>query len=270
MRILRLAQLFELKYGLKVEAVASPADILMRVKKDIDNNYKNWVMGKYPALRSLAVLNEPYAKKLFGIYTDLVDNLDGFSPVQILNRLNKILGLIKSMKDNPKDYRESIHNILEISRESDRNAREKLKSGFETNLKNISFELEKAAKILKAFSPDTEITGGAVDPQRKDLSKEKLLMFMRTPAAQRYGLNDINVMTEVLLDPEFKNRITTLINAIDRGHTPIDGPEVNAEAQRIKKWLESREKTNLPALEQIPENPASGTSLFDNEDNGMK
>jgi hypothetical protein len=267
MRIVRLADLFEQKYsyGSVVKTAASPAEVLAQAKDEILTNYKNWVMGKYRALVILAEANEPHAKALYGTYNDLVANIDSYSPVQIFNRVNKILSLIKEMKTSPKGYRESIHDMVQVNKESDRNYREQLKSGFETNLMRISYGLEKVAKVLRDFVPETQLGGGAVEPQRKDLSKEKLLMFMRTPAAQYYGLDNIEVMTHALSYPEVKEKITTLVNSIDRGHTPADGPEVMAEARAIKSWLDNK-KTNLPALEQTPEKPASPVSLFEEEE----
>lgn len=267
MRIFRLADLFEHKYaGSVVKTAASPAEVLARVKDDILNNYKNWVMGKYRAMKILAEAGEPYAKALYGAYNDLVANIDVYSPLQLFNRVNKILAAIKEMKADPSKYRESIHGMVEVHKESDKNYREALKSGFETNLKNISFVLEKAAKILRAFAPGEEIGGGAVDPQRKALSKEKLRMFMMTPAAQHYKLDNIDVMQRILQFPETREKLTTLINAIDRGHVPADGPEVMAEAQSIRKWLDAQEKTNVSALESKPTFTSTVPALFEEED----
>jgi hypothetical protein len=267
MKLHKLARLFEVKYGLIAEA-SSPAEILARIKSDILNNYKHWVDGKYRALRILAEANEPYAKKLFDHYNSLISGLDTLSSTKLFDKLNKILGLIQEMKADPdKTYRHSIHNSVYISKITDQNFRTQLKSGFETNLKNISYGLEKQAKILKALlSKETPLAGGAVEPQRKELSKEKLLMFMRTPAAQAYGLDNIDVMTQVLQYPEMREKITTLINAIDRGHQPADGPEVMSEAQDIKKWLDGQKATNLSALEQTPEKLPPPVSLLGNEE----
>lgn len=264
MRISRLAKLFEQKYGLGLIAKAahSPKDVFERVKYDILIVYQHWVMGKHTALKMLAENNEPHAKALYTLYNDLVANIDSYSPVQVFNRVNKILALIKDMKANPKVYRQSIHDLVEIKRESDKNYRERLKSGFETNLSNISFGLEKAAKVLRAFVPGAPILGGAVEPQRKELSKDKLLMFMRSPAAQRFGLDNMEIMTQLLSYPELRAKLTTLINAIDRGHFPIDSHEVMIEADSLKQWLDNK-KTNLSALEQEPEKPAS---LFEDEE----
>lgn len=257
----QLARLFQLKYSL---AQASPKDILDRIKSDILNNYRHWVMGKYRALWILAESNEPYAKKLRDVYNELIEGLDEFTSIQLFNRLNKVLGIIQEMKADPeKTYRHSIHNSVSISKITDQNYRTQLKSGFETNLKNISYGLEKAAKTLRALlDKETPLAGGAVEPQRRELSKEKLLMFMRTPAAQHYGLDDLDVMTQVLQYPELREKVTTLINSIDRGHTPADGPEVMSVAQDIKRWLEQKSATNNKALEDEPEKPAPYTSIL--------
>jgi hypothetical protein len=140
MRMFRLADLFEHKYaGSVVKTAATPAEVLERVKDDILNNYKHWVMGKYRAMKILAEAGEPYAKALYNVYNDLVANIDTYSPLQLFNRVNKILAAIKEMKVDSSKYRDSIHSIVEVHRESDRNYREQLKSGFETNLKNISY-----------------------------------------------------------------------------------------------------------------------------------
>ena len=262
MKLERLARVFEVKYGLISEA-ASPGEVLARVKSDIVNNYRQWVDGKYRALKILAEAGEPYAKKLFDAYVDLIQGIDAYTPVQLFNRLNKVLGLIHTMKLNPKEYRSSIHDSVGISRTVDQNYREQLKSGFETNLKNISYGLEKLAKTLRVLiDKETPLAGGAVEPQRKELSKDKILMFMRTPAAQTYGLDNIDVMTNLLQYPQLRDKITTLINAIDRGHAPADGPEVMSETRAIKKWLDDQQATNLPALEQAPEKSAPPVSLL--------
>lgn len=257
-RLARLADLFDNKYSV-VKTAATPAEILERAKDDILTNYKHWVMGKYRALKILADHGEPFAKALYHGYNDLVANIDAYSPLQLFNRVNKILALIKEMKADPSGYRESIHGSVEVNKDSDRNYREQLKSGFETNLKNISFGLDKVRKVLHAFAPAEEMTGGAVEPQRKGSSREQILIFMKGPIAARYGLDDYEVMTEALTRPNLKEDITTLIN----GGNP--SPGFAHEIRQIKQWLENREKTNLPALEHTPEKPAPAVSLFEEE-----
>jgi len=186
---------------------------------------------------------------LYEAYNEIVANIDSLNHIQLFHKVNAVLNIIREMKANPAGYRNSIHDSVAIKKESDRNYREQLKSGFETNLSNISFGLEKVAKALQKYVASSQLHGGAVEPQRKDLSKEKLRMFMMTPAAQHYKLDNIDVMQQVLSFPETRQKLTTLINAIDRGQVPADGPEVMAEASAIRQWLNNKEKTNLPALE---------------------
>ena len=268
MRMFRLADLFEHKYNGSsvVKTAASPAEVFKQAKDDILTNYKNWVMNqKYRALKILAEAGEPNARALYDLYNDLVANIDSLNHIQVFHKVNKILDLIRQMKSSG-DYRQSIHDMVPVEREADRNYREQLKGGFETNLSRISYGLEKVAKALQKYVAASMLHGGAVEPQRKALSKEKLRMFMMTPVAQHYKLDDIDVMQRILAFPETREKITTLINAIDRGHIPADGPEVMAEAQTIRKLLDAQEKTNLSALEQMPEKPAPAVSLFEEEE----
>lgn len=265
MRIFRLADLFEHKYEVgsvvKTAADLTPAQVLSKIKDEILTNYKNWVMGKYRALKILAEANEPHAKALYTTYNDLVANIDSHSPVQLFNRINKILGLIKEMKDNPQGYRSSIHDMVEVNKESDRNYRELLKGGFETNLKRISYGLEQAGKALRAFVPGGQLAGGAVDAQRKDVSKEQLNIFMKGSIAHFLGLNDHDVMVEVLQDSELKEDVITLIN----GGRPKD-PQFKSKVKAIKNLIEMRKTTNVSALEHTPEKPAPQVSLFEEEE----
>lgn len=245
-----------------MKTAAQPlGQVMSKIKDEILTNYKNWVMGKYRALKILAEANEPHAKGLYHMYNDLVANIDSYSPVQIFNRINKILGLIKDMKDNPSGYRNSIHDMVEVSRDSDVNYRERLKGGFETNLMRISFGLDKVRASLKAFVPDAELVGGPVDAQRKTVSKEQLNIFMKGPIAHFLGLNDHDVMAEALQDHDLKEDITTLIN----GGRPRD-PQFKSKVKAIKDAIELRKTTNVPALEHTPEKPAPQVSLFEEEE----
>lgn len=265
MRIVRLAELFEHKYSVdsvvKTAALPTPAQVLAKIKDEILTNYKHWVMGKYRALKILAEANEPHAKELYTTYNDLVANIDTYSPVQLFNRVNKILGLIKNMKDNPSGYRSSIHDMVEVSRESDVNYRERLKGGFETNLMRISFGLDKVRDSLKAFAPGAELIGGPVEAQRKNVSKEQLNIFMKGPIAHFLGLNDHDVMTEVLQDNDLREDVITLIN----GGRPRD-PQFKNKVKAIKESIDNRKTTNVPALEHTPEKPAPQVSLFEEEE----
>lgn len=76
---------------------------------------------------------------------------------------------------------------------------------------------------------------------------------MNTPAAQQYHLDNMNTMTRMLAIPELRQKITTLLNAIDRGHVPLDGPEVSSAAQEFRRIYDERQQTNAPFFEKPEE-----------------
>lgn len=263
MRLEKLGKLLEVKYNLKSEG-ASIQEVIDSIKKDILNAYNLYIhrdKAKEPVLEMLAQLGEPFSVKLLSQFNTLVSDIDNPSPSILFRRINSILGLIHEMKSDPdKTVRNHIHDLIRVTKESEKNQREHIKSKFETVVSRLSSILEKKARILKAFLPkDVPLQGGAVEPQRKELSKDKLLMFMKTPAAQSYGLDNMEVMTRLLSFPQLRQKLTTLINAIDRGHYPIDGPEVAAEAAEIKRLLDQMAATNEPFFEKSEGEPSQET-----------
>jgi hypothetical protein len=270
MRLSRLAQIFEMKYSFKKEGAESIAQVMHDVKRDLISAYNLYVnsdTAKEPILQMLANKGEPFCRALVANMEETIANLDvlAANPSVLFKHVNKMLGAIHEVKNDPdKRVRNFIHDSVRVTKESEKNFREHMKSKFEMILLRLSTVLEKQAKILKGFmGTDEPLAGGMVEPQRKELSKEKLLMFMKSRAAKMYGL-DMDVMSVALTSPEFKQKLTTLINAIDRGHVPVDGPEVYAEAQAIRKWFDEQKQTNLPALEQTPQMSPSG-SLFEED-----
>ncbi len=187
-------------------------------------------------------------------------------PSLLFRAINKVL---ESTAALDRAMKEGEAPVERLPKESVRNQLRDAKRKLGTVLQRLSSILVKQARIMRKFLPEEKpLAGGPVIPQRKPLSKEKLLMFMRTPGAQAYGLDNLDVMARILSYPELRERVTTLINAIDRGHIPQDGPEVAAEAKAIKTWLEMQKKTNLPALEQETK-PATPT-LFEEEEEETK
>jgi len=275
MRIARLADLLADKYEMVSEG-ASSAETVKEVKRELINAYRLYVnskTAKEPILQMLADAGETFSKTLISMFEGIIASLDKHSNSQLFARMNNILGMINDMK-NDKDFpvRSFIHDAVRVTKDSERNYRERLKSKFEVIVSRLSSILEREAKRLQTTLPlgaPTGLEAGRVEPQRKELSREKLLMFMRTPAAQFYGLDNIDVMTQALSYSDVKEKITTLVNSIDRGHLPADGPEVMAETRTIKSWLDSKQ-TNLPALEQTPEKPAPPVSLFEEEEEDPK
>lgn len=263
-RLGRLADLLEHKYA-AIRKV-TPLNVIRDIVVNAYRLYVNKDTAKEPVIQMVADAGEPFSKKLLEDMHYMIAHIDRMPAKDLLQMVGKVLGDIRTVKEDPaKTVRNFIHDAVRIRRESDRNYREHVKSKFETALLRLSGQLEDAAQELQHFTQvQGPLEGGTVEPERKQLSKEKILMFMRTPAAQFYKLDNIDVMQKILQYPETKEKLTTLVNAIDRGHVPADGPEVMAEARAIKSWLDAKEKTNLPALEQMPEKPAPST-LFEEE-----
>lgn len=276
MNISKLGKLLEAKYGFVSEgtepsekkdpvaeylsknpptpkAAQVPAQIVAQVKKDIVDAYDLYVNSKIkdPVLQMLSDAGEEFSKKLVKNFETLVSNIkrNAGTIEQLYNSIKEIRDDVKAAKGN-KALREIIHNSVKATRESERNYREHVKSKFETALVRIHSILEKQAQRLSKFIPDEPSQPSELlYPQRKELSKEKLSIFMKSPAAQAYGLDNINVMQKILFFSDLRQRVTTLINAIDRGHLPADGTEVAKETAEIVKAFKLKE-TNVGALEQ--------------------
>lgn len=247
MKIIRLAKIFELKYDLKSEAASLP-EVINDVKRDLISAYKYYVNGdtaKDPILQAVADSGEPFTKAFIREMEKTIANIDmlASSPALLFQQVNHMLGMIKEADEDPKKtVRNFIHDSIRAFKESDKNYRERFKSKFETMIHRISTVLEKQAKILSVFLPkETDLSGGIVFPERAQLSKEKLLVFSRTSAAQFYGLSSLEVMEKVLSYDDLKQKLTTLINAIDRGRIPVDGPEMMQATKEIMESFKAKE-----------------------------
>jgi hypothetical protein len=266
-RLGRLADILEYKY-----AAIRKVTPLNVIRDGLINAYRLYVnkeTAKEPVIQMVADAGEPFSAKLLDDMHNMIAHIDRLPAKDLFHMVGQLLGDIRAVKEDPaKTVRNFIHDAIRIRKESDRNYREHVKSKFEQALFRLSSMLEKSALELQHFTQlEGPLEGTVVEPERKQLSKEKVFMFMKTPAAQFYKLDNMDVMQQILQYPETKERLTTLINAIDRGHIPADGPEVMAEARAIKSWLDAKEKTNLPALEQMPEKPGPAT-LFEEEGEG--
>lgn len=265
----RLGQLFEQKYGLVTEA-APNEQIISQVRKNLlltYNLYVNSETAKEPIFQMLANAGEPFSIALIEIFKGIIENITHHSNTRLFIRINNMMGMIHDAKQI-EGVRKFIHDSVKVTKESERNYREHLKSKFEMILHRVTSLCDKRLKLLKQVLPrgiNPELEGGIIEPQRKELSKEQLLMFMKTPMAQLYHLDDMDIMYQILSDPMMKGKLTTLINAISRGRIPTDGPIIAAETKAMRDWLNSKEKTNLPALENNPEKESINPNLFEEE-----
>jgi hypothetical protein len=216
------------------------------VREDLKNAYEKYVNSKNPkvepVLQMLADNKEKFAVDTVNMMKKLNVLADKAEPTVLFQHINKILEYITKEKASA---RVRIHDSIKVSKQSDKQYRQHVLSKLEMVLSNITSILTKKARVLQAFMPkDALLKGGPTEPVRKELSQEKLLMFMRTPAAQQYGLDNMEVLGRLLQYNDLRQKITTLINAIDRGHMPRDGAEVMAEAADIKRLLDLKAATN--------------------------
>jgi len=259
MRIVRLANFLELKYDLKSEGASLP-EIMEEIKRNLIlsyNLYVNSATAKDPVLQMIADLGEPFSKSLINNMEKTIANIDKLagSPALLFKMVNGMLGAIQEIKDDPeRRVRNFIHDSIRVTKESERNYRERVKSKFETILYRLSSILEKQAKILQVFLPkDKPLAGGMITPERKQLSKDKLLFFSRTPAAKFYGLDSLEVLERVIFYDDLREKLTTLINAIDRGHIPIDGYEIKSATREIMESFKNRDTTNAKEFDEETE-----------------
>ena len=260
MRLIRLAKLLEFKYG--AEKPSAPINqVLGQIINNIQNVYNLYVNFETANNNSLQIVADsklPFAVELLDKMSKLMiaaKKSEPLQPADLFRRIKEILDLITVTMGAPKSptrlaLRQSIKDTVKIKRQSDYNYRERLMSKFEDAVDRINSILQKQARILKAFVPEeASVGGGNLGRTRMDLSKEKRLMFMKTPAAQKYGLDNFDVMTRLLSYPDLREKVTTLINAIDRGHLPVDGPEIMAETADIKALFDQKDATNESSLE---------------------
>ncbi len=260
-----MAQLYELKLSLQSQAAAK--DVMNDIKRDLIDAYKNYASARtarpaYNIMPLLAQKGEPNSKEIIARLKDIVDNLDTLSVSQMFNKVNGILAIISKLSEdeNHKEIRNAIFRAwfptLEQKEvgQADKNQADMALSKFEqTVFKKFARHLEVQAKKLKGLGQiATPIAGGPSEPLPKALSKETYLMFMKTPEAAQYGLDDMDVMTKMLEFPDTRYLVDRLINAIKRGHRPRVGGEV-LRATDEQKELKRKMQSNLGLLEASEE-----------------
>jgi hypothetical protein len=260
MRIVRLAQLFELKYGFQSEAAHTPVSedrIFAEAKRDVLEGYRQYFSrsAKDSMLQYAADKGDPAAIAVTYKIDQMVKDIDKTTPEKLINSLNDIIGLMYKMKSDPtKATRQTIRDSLVGHKES---VVKHYLTKYERIMSAAFPLLQKIAVRLQVLTPDVAIHGGNVSRQRGDLTKQELVNFvLYSSPFKTYGLDSLDVIEKFLEDPELKEKLTTLVNSVKKGNVPLEGFQVHTLAQQIKKKLDEKGKTNLPALES-PELPAS-------------
>lgn len=259
-RLDRLASLFELKYDLMAEAIepSGKEKILNNVATKIKDIYHSRVITKKDnILQFLANVGDRFSQHLIEDMTYLATDIDHLIKQPNQDQLLlEIANLRRDIADNKEPIRQALHNAVKINKESDKNYREHLKSKFEQTLWRIEQMLMEQGKVVMDFcSPEAvqltqEIISGKTTPQRKELSKDKLLSFSRTPIAEKYGFDNLEILQKLLEDPEMKNKLTTVINSVNRGHIPRDGEAVLAEAKYISQQMQNKMPSPINELSE--------------------
>ena len=87
-------------------------------------------------------------------------------------------------------------------------------------------------------------------PQRAPLSVYNIVDFIRQHGLSYFLPDQEAWQVAITDDPELKEQMTTVINAVNRGHLPKDGAEVKAQISKILKDYAERRMNNTPELEQ--------------------
>lgn len=86
-------------------------------------------------------------------------------------------------------------------------------------------------------------------PQSAPLSENDIIDFIRQHGP-KYGINDINEWEIALRDDlGLRKQMTTVINALNRGHHPIDAPDVKMQIAEILRRHEESKANNSAMFE---------------------
>lgn len=256
-KLVRLAQLLDVKYGLQSRATTVPISqtrVEAEVRRDILDAYRNYFSrtARDSMFQYAADLGEASSSELVYKMDKIVKDIDKLSPDKLMHGLNEVLAIMYRMKTDPaRSVRQTIHDSVPSATEAQRNTRERLLVKYERSISKAFPALQKAAIKLQVMVPTVPVHGGSISREHGELSKQQLLNFIiATPAFQQYGVTSFEVMEQVLDDPDIRQRLTTLINAVKRGLVPVDGSQVADFARQVKHRLEQAQYTNLPVLEE--------------------
>lgn len=267
MEMIRLAKYLEIKYNLTSKG--SSNDEIQKVRRNLAKFYDTWLIGPKVKDQSILVWSKKGTGEEFNQIDELVKivhELSGpkeFSVTLLYKKLKRALGLSQLLKDKTlgliKD--EIIFTTIGL-KETDKNKIRAQESKIRTFLRMLDSVYEESKNAIGKYVPieikneiDNEaLPGGYEDQKRKPLSKDKLLRFINTLTAQTYGFNSLDMLEKLLDEPGTRDKLTTLINAVDRGHSPKDGPEIMNLAKSIRKYIDSLE-TNKDIFENEEELP---------------
>jgi len=264
-RLDRLASLFEAKLqSLAVHpSFLTKESQLKDAAKKIEDCYKARVISKkYNTLRILEGFGDLFSKSLIEDMGSLVSSLDKLVKGTDKDRDLFLLEManIKSDIINNRDrVKQEIMDSWEINRESDRNRLKQMVYTFLEALAYIERIFKEVTEIIEKYCSPAfvelthKILSGKIEPVRKALNKDQILTFSRTFYAKKYGIDSLDILERLLRSPAIREKLTTVINAVNRGKIPKDGPAILEEAQKIAEQI-GKETPNI--VHEIPEEDA--------------
>src|SRR5579863_7576186 len=113
-KVVRLAQLLELKYGLQSKAAnISEERIIAEVKRDVLDAYRNYFSrsARDSMFQYAADLGEDLSSELVYKMDKIVKDIDKLSPDKLMHGLNEVLAIMYRMKTDPaRSVRKAIHD----------------------------------------------------------------------------------------------------------------------------------------------------------------
>lgn len=247
-KIVRLARLLKLKYGLESEAAVDEARIIENAKRDVidafHHHFSDAAQGaisrspKGSIFRLMGDAGDPLCERLVYRMDQLVSELGEITPSKMLGTINDILTQLEFMKS---DEEQSVRNNIRkaFRGHSDAAVKSQL-ARYEDSLKRSHSLLKKAASKLQILRPQTEVTTETITTQPGELTLAEMTAFvLRTPAFKSYGLDSLEIIAVMNDDPALKRVMTKLVNAVNRGQIPVDGPQVKEAARQIKEWVDN-------------------------------
>lgn len=247
-KIARLARLLELKYGFKSEAAVDEARIIENAKRDVldafQHHFSDTAQGpmsrspKGSIFRLMADAGDPMCERLVYRMDQLVGGLGEITPSKMLGVINDLLTQLEFMKS---DEERSVRNNIRKAFKGHSEAVIKSQLGrYEDSLKRSHSLLKKAASKLQILRPQTEVTTETITSQPGELTLAEMTAFVqRTPAFKSHGLDSLEVISVMNDDPALKRVMTKLVNAVNRGMIPVDGPQVQEAARQIREWVDN-------------------------------
>lgn len=226
-----------------------------------------------------AITGFKFCQQLLAMIDYMQANRDTISLSQLKEILSQIINLIKinihlkfdaSGKPSNKGeisevqfphVAELIFEMIPVRTKQDRVIRDQQFGKAKTGLSRIlSFSLSMLEKLskLEMLVPEQfdatqfnqeDISAKRFIPQRVSLSIHDLIDFIRQHG-QEYGISTTEDWETLFLDdPKLKEQMTTVINAINRGHYPKDASEIKMQIAEILRNHEERKITNAPIFE---------------------